>query len=297
MLIATHVQIFPYFRSGTFKISVACLQRSPKLAGLAETSLPARTPPCWKRFTLRPTAWLRSPWRRGCLLYICSALATESKNIPPLNYFEDDCSREVSKLQKITDDSEDCLLQRIHSTLSPCRHVILDFFFFFLLLDDCTSVVHLYLLFILLSVSCGRTRIRSGLAVSHNEPVTCCGFSQEFRQVVSCCEGSVSKSTILFHAGRVLFSASYLFTKASDFRLLKSGTLTLGTWFLSLVAHMTWPSSHVWLLTPQGGGICIVAFFFLMTFDKIPDVDDIWFLLFLQACHRWKGRLFEDLEL
>lgn len=182
----------PCFRSGTFKISVACLQRSPKPAGSAETSLPARTPPRWNRFTLRPTAWLRSPWRRGCLLYIYSVPVTESKNIPPLNYFGGDGFWEVSKLQKITDDSEDCLLQRIHNTLSPSRHVILDFFFF-PPRDDCTSAIHLYLLFILLSVSCGRLRICGGLTVSHNEPVMCCGFSEEFRQVVSCCEGSVSK--------------------------------------------------------------------------------------------------------
>ncbi|XP_076002332.1 cilia- and flagella-associated protein 337 [Genypterus blacodes] len=36
--------------------------------------------------------------------------------------------------------------------------------------------------------------LRSGLmTVSHNEPVMCCGFSKEFRQVVSCSEGSVVK--------------------------------------------------------------------------------------------------------
>lgn len=69
--------------------------------------------------------------------------------------------------------------------------------------DDCTSVVHLYLLFILLSVSCGRPRIRSGLTVSHNEPVMCCGFSEEFRQVVSCCEGSVSKQPSCLTQGKL----------------------------------------------------------------------------------------------
>lgn len=37
---------------------------------------------------------------------------------------------EVLKLQKITDDFEDFLLQRIHITLSPSRYLILDFFFF-----------------------------------------------------------------------------------------------------------------------------------------------------------------------
>lgn len=35
-----------------------------------------------------------------------------------------------SKRQKITDDSEDCLFQRMHSALSPCRHAILHFLFF-----------------------------------------------------------------------------------------------------------------------------------------------------------------------
>ncbi len=28
--------------------------------------------------------------------------------------------------------------------------------------------------------------------MSHKEPVLCCGYSEEFRQVVSCSEGSVS---------------------------------------------------------------------------------------------------------
>lgn len=131
MLTATHVKISSCFRSGTFKISVACLQPNPKPAVSAETSLPARTPTRWNRFTLRPTAWLRSPWRRGC----------------PLAHLPRTCDRiqEYSSAelfrgwrgyffrggfrQKGTDDSEDCL-QRIHSTLPPCRRVILDFFFF-----------------------------------------------------------------------------------------------------------------------------------------------------------------------
>lgn len=33
-----------HFRSGTFKISVACLQRSPKQAGFVVTCVRARTP-------------------------------------------------------------------------------------------------------------------------------------------------------------------------------------------------------------------------------------------------------------
>uniref|UniRef100_A0A3Q1AVW4 WD40 repeat domain 95 n=2 Tax=Amphiprion ocellaris TaxID=80972 RepID=A0A3Q1AVW4_AMPOC len=38
-----------------------------------------------------------------------------------------------------------------------------------------------------------RPRLHSHLMASHNEPVMCCGFSEEFRQVVSCTEGSVVK--------------------------------------------------------------------------------------------------------
>uniref|UniRef100_A0A3Q3E8J5 Uncharacterized protein n=1 Tax=Labrus bergylta TaxID=56723 RepID=A0A3Q3E8J5_9LABR len=38
-----------------------------------------------------------------------------------------------------------------------------------------------------------RPQLHRRLTVSHNEPVTCCGYSEEFRQVVSCTEGSVVK--------------------------------------------------------------------------------------------------------
>uniref|UniRef100_A0A672J933 WD40 repeat domain 95 n=1 Tax=Salarias fasciatus TaxID=181472 RepID=A0A672J933_SALFA len=47
-------------------------------------------------------------------------------------------------------------------------------------------------------------RLHSRLTVSHNEAVTCCGFSQEFRQVVSCTEGSVVKVWD-FDSGRQVF--------------------------------------------------------------------------------------------
>ncbi|XP_022055851.2 WD repeat-containing protein 49 [Acanthochromis polyacanthus] len=48
---------------------------------------------------------------------------------------------------------------------------------------DCLAVLSLKL----------RPRLHSRLMASHNEPVMCCGFSEEFRQVVSCTEGSVVK--------------------------------------------------------------------------------------------------------
>lgn len=41
--------------------------------------------------------------------------------------------------------------------------------------------------------SSDRPRPHSRLIISHEEPVVCCGFCEEFRQVVSCGEGSVCK--------------------------------------------------------------------------------------------------------
>ncbi|XP_049432645.1 WD repeat-containing protein on Y chromosome [Epinephelus fuscoguttatus] len=48
---------------------------------------------------------------------------------------------------------------------------------------DCMAVLSLKI----------RPRLHRRLNVSHNEPVMCCGYSEEFRQVVSCTEGSVVK--------------------------------------------------------------------------------------------------------
>ncbi|KAM9852863.1 cilia- and flagella-associated protein 337 [Aulostomus maculatus] len=55
-----------------------------------------------------------------------------------------------------------------------------------------------------------RPKLHSRLTVSHDEPVTCCGYSSEFRQVVSCTEGSVVKVWD-FDTGRQVFEfcASY----------------------------------------------------------------------------------------
>ncbi|KAM6987512.1 cilia- and flagella-associated protein 337 [Tautogolabrus adspersus] len=49
-----------------------------------------------------------------------------------------------------------------------------------------------------------RPQLHRRLTVSHNEPVTCCGYSEEFRQVVSCTEGSVVKVWD-FDTGRQVF--------------------------------------------------------------------------------------------
>ncbi|XP_054462388.1 WD repeat-containing protein 64 [Anoplopoma fimbria] len=49
-----------------------------------------------------------------------------------------------------------------------------------------------------------RPRLHSRLTVSHNDSVMCCGYSEEFRQVVSCTEGSVVKVWD-FDTGRQVF--------------------------------------------------------------------------------------------
>uniref|UniRef100_A0A3B5ACJ7 WD40 repeat domain 95 n=1 Tax=Stegastes partitus TaxID=144197 RepID=A0A3B5ACJ7_9TELE len=49
-----------------------------------------------------------------------------------------------------------------------------------------------------------KPRLHSRLMASHNEPVMCCGFSEEFRQVVSCSEGSVVRVWD-FDTGRQVF--------------------------------------------------------------------------------------------
>lgn len=61
-------------------------------------------------------------------------------------------------------------------------------------LVDCSSLIFTSVYsVILLFFSSVRPQFRNRLTVSHNEPVTCCGYSEEFRQVVSCTESSVSK--------------------------------------------------------------------------------------------------------
>ena len=59
--------------------------------------------------------------------------------------------------------------------------------------DDCCSSIIISLSFMILCFSSVRPTLHSRLTVSHNEPVSCCGYSEEFRQVVSCSEGAVSK--------------------------------------------------------------------------------------------------------
>ncbi|KAM9318753.1 cilia- and flagella-associated protein 337 [Pholidichthys leucotaenia] len=86
----------------------------------------------------------------------------------------------------------DSKASRIHGDICACSYspVLKSLY----VAADCMAVLPLKL----------SPQIHSRLAISHNEPVTCCGFSEEFRQVVSCTEGSVVRVWD-FDTGQQLF--------------------------------------------------------------------------------------------
>ncbi|XP_035478797.2 WD repeat-containing protein on Y chromosome isoform X1 [Scophthalmus maximus] len=80
----------------------------------------------------------------------------------------------------------------IHGDISACSYSSAMKSLF--IAADCMAVLSLKI----------RPQFCSRLTVSHNKPVMCCGYSQEFRQVVSCTEGSVVKVWD-FDTGRQVF--------------------------------------------------------------------------------------------
>lgn len=75
-----------------------------------------------------------------------------------------------------------------------------------------------------------RTRANSRMTTSHNEPVMCCGYSEEFRQVVSCSEGSVSEE-FSFATMITIYNRNMRFVPALQYKakmLLISGCESLG---------------------------------------------------------------------
>ncbi|KAI4815014.1 hypothetical protein KUCAC02_005181 [Chaenocephalus aceratus] len=100
---------------------------------------------------------------------------------------------------KIWDIQDQCCLftadsqaSGIHGDISACSYssAVKSFYF----AADCMAVLSLKI----------RPRLHSRLTVSHDETVMCCGYSEEFRQVVSCSEGSVVKVWD-FDTGRQVF--------------------------------------------------------------------------------------------
>ncbi|XP_034460911.1 WD repeat-containing protein on Y chromosome [Hippoglossus hippoglossus] len=100
---------------------------------------------------------------------------------------------------KIWDIQDQCCLftvdpkaSGIHGDISACSYSPAMKSVF--IAADCLAVLSLKL----------RPQICSRLTVSHDEPVMCCGYSEEFRQVVSCTEGSLVKVWDL-DSGRQVF--------------------------------------------------------------------------------------------
>ncbi|KAK5868875.1 hypothetical protein PBY51_009851 [Eleginops maclovinus] len=100
---------------------------------------------------------------------------------------------------KIWDIQDQCCLftadsqaSGIHGDISACSYssAVKSFY----IAADCMAVLSLKI----------RPRLHSRLTASHDEAVMCCGYSKEFRQVVSCSEGSVVKVWD-FDTGRQVF--------------------------------------------------------------------------------------------
>ncbi|KAM9359600.1 LOW QUALITY PROTEIN: cilia- and flagella-associated protein 337 [Symphorus nematophorus] len=94
----------------------------------------------------------------------------------------------IDNAVKIWDIQDQCCLftaepkaSGIHGDISACSYFSAMKSLY--IAADCMAVLSLKI----------RLRLHSRLTVSHNEPVMCCGYSEEFRQVVSCTDGSVVK--------------------------------------------------------------------------------------------------------
>uniref|UniRef100_UPI0037E8F30F cilia- and flagella-associated protein 337 n=1 Tax=Semicossyphus pulcher TaxID=241346 RepID=UPI0037E8F30F len=123
---------------------------------------------------------------------------------------------------------------------------------------DCIAVLSLKI----------RPQLHSRLTVSHNEPVTCCGYSEEFHQVVSCTEGSVKIWD--FDTGRQVFEFG-------------------GTRDLSAITCMTFDPKGRRLVTGGGDG-CLKIWNFnngqcLKTLRKEGKCHEVCDCIFLQV-HR-----------
>ncbi|XP_042342922.1 WD repeat-containing protein on Y chromosome [Plectropomus leopardus] len=124
---------------------------------------------------------------------------------------------------------------------------------------DCMAVLSLKI----------RPRLHRRLTVSHNEPVMCCGYSEEFRQVVSCTEGSVVKVWD-FDTGHEVFEFG-------------------GTHDLSAITCLTFDSKGRRLITGGRDG-CLKIWNFsngqcLKTLKKDGECNEVCDCIFLQV-HR-----------
>uniref|UniRef100_A0A3B4WQR1 WD repeat-containing protein 49-like n=1 Tax=Seriola lalandi dorsalis TaxID=1841481 RepID=A0A3B4WQR1_SERLL len=126
-------------------------------------------------FSGKPTGVLKG--HSAPIIYLC--ISSEDSQI---------FSVSIDSTVKIWDLQDQCCLftadpkaSGIHGDISACSYSSAMKSLF--IAADCMAVLSLKIRL----VFCSR------LTVSHNEPVMCCGYSEEFRQVVSCTEGSVVK--------------------------------------------------------------------------------------------------------
>ncbi|XP_056229293.1 WD repeat-containing protein on Y chromosome isoform X2 [Seriola aureovittata] len=126
-------------------------------------------------FSGKPTGVLKG--HSAPIIYLC--ISSEDSQI---------FSVSIDSTVKIWDLQDQCCLftadpkaSGIHGDISACSYSSAMKSLF--IAADCMAVLSLKI----------RPQFCSRLTVSHNEPVMCCGYSEEFRQVVSCTEGSVVK--------------------------------------------------------------------------------------------------------
>ncbi|XP_068172599.1 cilia- and flagella-associated protein 337 [Antennarius striatus] len=168
---------------------------------------------------------------------------------------------------KIWDIQDQCCLlavepkaSGIHGDISACLYSSAMKSLY--IASDCMAVLSLKI----------RPKLHSRMTISHNEPVTCCGFSEEFRQVVSCTEGSVIKVWD-FDTGRLIFEF-------------------VGTPDLSVITCMTFDLNKRRLITGGRGG-CLKIWNFnngqcLKTLKKDGECHEVCDCIFLKVqrnCH------------
>ncbi|XP_051253152.1 WD repeat-containing protein on Y chromosome isoform X2 [Dicentrarchus labrax] len=170
----------------------------------------------------------------------------------------------IDRTVKIWDIQDQCCLftaepkaNRIHGDISACSYSSAMRSLY--IAADCMAVLSLKI----------RPQLHSRLTVSHNEPVMCCGYSEEFRQVVSCTEGSVVKVWD-FDTGRQIFEFG-------------------GTHDLSVITCMTFDPKGRRLITGGRDG-CLKIWNFnngqcLKTLQKDGESREVFDCIFLKV-HR-----------
>ncbi|XP_034723568.1 WD repeat-containing protein 49 [Etheostoma cragini] len=170
----------------------------------------------------------------------------------------------IDRTVKIWDIQDQCCLftadpkaSGIHGDISACSYssALKSFY----IAADCMAVLSLKI----------RPQLHSRLTVSHNETVMCCGYNEEFRQVVSCTEGSVVKVWD-FDTGRQVFEFG-------------------GTHNLSAITCMTFDPKGRRLVTGGRDG-CLKIWNFnngqcLKTLKKDGECQEVCDCIFLQV-HR-----------